>query len=110
VAYGADLERAEKLMLEAAVDAPRVLPTPEPKVLLMNFGPNAVEFEIRFWISDPEEGVSGVRSEVLKRVWQRFQEHGIELPILQQDLHLRDNAQFRQLVAAIAQRQERAGE
>jgi small-conductance mechanosensitive channel len=103
VAYGTDLDLAERLMLEAAVDAPRVLSSPDPKVLLLNFGPNAVEFEIRFWITDPEEGVSGVRSEVLKRVWHRFKEHGIELPYPQLDLNLRDNAQFRQLIAAIAQ-------
>jgi small-conductance mechanosensitive channel len=103
VAYGADLDLAERLMLEAAVDAPRVLSSPEPRVLLLNFGPNAVEFEIRFWITDPEEGVSGVRSEVLKRVWHRFKEHSIELPYPQLDLNLRDNAEFRQLIAALGQ-------
>jgi len=65
VAYGSDLDLAEKLMLQAAQEASRVLVRPEPKVLLMNFGANSVEFEIRFWITDPEEGVSGVRSDVL---------------------------------------------
>jgi small-conductance mechanosensitive channel len=104
VAYGADLDLAERLMLEAAADSPRVLASPDPRVLLLNFGPNAVEFEIRFWITDPEEGVSGVRSEVLKRVWHRFKEHDIELPKPQLDLSLRDNGQFQQLVTAIAAR------
>jgi small-conductance mechanosensitive channel len=88
-------------MMQAAVESPRILANPEPKVLLMNFGPNSVEFEIRFWITDPEEGVSGVRSEVLKRVWRLFKEHGIELPFPQLDLYLRDNAQFQQLAGAI---------
>ena len=103
VAYGTDLDLAERLMLEAAVDAPRVLASPEPRVLLLNFGPSAVEFEIRFWITDPEEGVSGVRSEVLKRVWHRFKEHDIELPRPQLDLNLRDNAPFRQLIAVLGE-------
>jgi len=104
VAYGSDLDLAETLMLQAAQEAPRVLTSPEAKVLLMNFGPNSVEFEIRFWITDPEEGVTGVRSEVLKRVWHLFKENGIELPFPQLDLYLRDNAQFQQLAAAIAGR------
>ena len=104
VSYASDLDLAEELMHRAAIESPRVLVQPEPKVLLMNFGPNAVEFEIRFWISDPEEGVNGVRSEVLKRVWRLFKDHGIELPFPQLDLHLRDNAQFGQLLAAITQR------
>ena len=103
VAYGTDLDLAERLMLEAAVDAPRVLASPEPRVLLLNFGPSAVEFEIRFWITDPEEGVSGVRSEVLKRVWHRFKEHDIELPRPQLDLNVRDNAPFRQLIAVLGE-------
>ena len=105
VAYGTDLELAEKLLLEAAVGAPRVLSQPAPNVRLMAFGANAIEFEIRFWITDPEEGVSGVRSEVLKRVWRLFKEHGIELPFPQLDLYLRDSPQFQQLAASVAERQ-----
>ena len=104
VSYGSDLDLAEKLLLEAVVDAPRVLAQPAPSVRLMAFGPSAVEFEIRFWITDPEEGVSGARSEVLKRVWRLFKEHGIELPFPQLDLYLRDSKQFQQLAAAIARR------
>jgi small-conductance mechanosensitive channel len=104
VAYGSDIELAEKLLLQAAVEAPRVLKNPEPKVLLMGFGASSVDFEIRFWITDPEEGVSGVRSDVYKRVWQLFAEHDIEIPFSQQDLNIRDTEQFQQLVAAISQR------
>jgi small-conductance mechanosensitive channel len=110
VAYGSDLDLAETLMLQAARDAPRVLTSPEPKVLLMNFGANSVEFEIRFWITDPEEGVSAVKSEVLKRVWRQFKEHGIELPFPQLDIYLRDNEQFRRLTSAIARQEGDAGE
>ena len=104
VAYGTDLELAEKLLLEAAIGAPRVLSQPAPNVRLMAFGANAIEFEIRFWITDPEEGVSGARSEVLKRVWHLFKEHSIELPFPQLDLNLRDSKAFQQLAAAIAHR------
>jgi small-conductance mechanosensitive channel len=81
-----------------------VLSQPAPNVRLMAFGANAIEFEIRFWITDPEEGVSGARSEVLKRVWHLFKEHSIELPFPQLDLYLRDSKAFQQLAAAIAHR------
>ena len=104
VAYDTDLELAERLMYEAARDAPRVLETPEPRVLLMGFGESSVDFEIRFWITDPEEGVSGARSGVLKRVWQLFQEHEIELPFPQRDINLRDSEQFERLIGALSQR------
>jgi small-conductance mechanosensitive channel len=104
VAYDTDLELAEKLMCQAASAAPRVLKTPKPRVLLMGFGESSIDFEIRFWIVDPEEGVSGVRSDVYKTLWRLFRENGIEIPFPQRDLNLRDNEQYRQLIAALTHR------
>ena len=70
----------------------------------MAFGENWIDFEIRFWIRDPEEGVSGVRSDVYKRLWRLFKENGIEIPFPQRDLKLRDSEHFQRLVAALEQR------
>ena len=104
VSYGCDIEEAEKLMLEAARSTPRVLDSPPPSVWLEGYGESSVDFVIQCWITDPEEGIGNVRSDVLKRLWKLFHEFGIEIPFPQRDINLRDNAQFRQLVAAIAQR------
>lgn len=104
VAYASDLKLAERLMLQAAKDVPRVLEAPAPGVWLDRYGESAVEFIIQCWILDPEEGVGNVRSDVLKRLWELFHEHGVEVPYPQRDLNLRDNEQFQQLVAAISQR------
>jgi small-conductance mechanosensitive channel len=90
VSYDTDLAVAESLMLQAARGVDRVLENPEPKALLMAFGDSAVQFEIRFWISDPEEGLSNVRSDVLKQVWRLFRENGISIPFPQRDLHIKD--------------------
>lgn len=90
VAYSADIVLAESLMLQAVRGIDRVLNQPEPKVLLMAFGDSAIEFEIRFWISDPEEGLSNIRSEVLKAVWRLFRENGVEIPFPQRDLHIKE--------------------
>ena len=51
---------------------------------------------------------SDVRSEVLKRIWAAFREHGIEIPFAQRDINLRDNPQFRRLVEALAHRESPA--
>ena len=65
-------------------------------------GLRAVNFEIRFWIVDPEDGLGGVRSEVLKRVWVLFQKNNIEIPFPQRDINLRGNKQFDQLIEALS--------
>ena len=41
---------------------------------------------MRFWINDPEIGVSNVSSEVLLNVWDRFKEHGIDIPLRHEDV------------------------
>lgn len=109
VSYDADMELAEKLMLEAAGKARRVLETPPPTAWMAGFGDSSVNFTIHCWISDPEEGVGNVRSEVLKNLWWLFKEHGIEIPFPQRDVNLRDNAQVQALIAALARRGETGG-
>lgn len=102
VAPDADLELAEQLMIAAAKDTPRVLEVPRPAVWLMELQEAGATFEIRVWINDPEEGLASVRSDVLKRVWKLFQEHGVELPNrAERQLDLRDTPALRALIAAI---------
>ena len=89
VSYHSDVRLAMRLCAEAAGAADRVLATPEPRCLLMEFGDSSVNLEIRLWIEDPQEGRSNVISQVLLGVWDRFHEHGIEIPFPQRDLHLK---------------------
>lgn len=89
VSYDADLHLVRKLLEEAAGKAKRVLNNPEPRVLLRGFGDSSVNFEVRVWINDAEQGIGAVQSEVLFLVWDLFKEHGIEIPFPQRDLNIR---------------------
>ena len=109
VSYGCDMKLAQKLMLEAAASCARVLESPPPSVWMAEYGDSSVNFVIHCWIVDPEMGVGNVRSDVLNRLWDLFQEHDIEIPFPQRDLNLRDNEQFQRLVAAIGQRLDNKG-
>jgi small-conductance mechanosensitive channel len=90
VAYDCDLRLAQELMLRAAKESPRVLDTPRTNIRLTAFGDNGVEHEILVWISDPEDGVGNVRSDVLNRLWVLFKEHGIEIPFPRHDVRVRE--------------------
>jgi small-conductance mechanosensitive channel len=89
VAYGCDLALAQKLMIEAASAAPRVLDTPKPSVWLKGFGDSSVDHDILVWIADPELGVGNVRSDILNRLWRLFADNQVELPFPQRDIHVR---------------------
>ena len=88
ISYNADPRRAIALCLEAAQSTSRTLKSPEPKCLVIGFGDNSIDLELRFWIDDPSNGVGNVRSEVLLAVWDRFQKEGIDIPFPQRDIHV----------------------
>ncbi|QNE06322.1 mechanosensitive ion channel family protein [Croceicoccus marinus] len=108
VSYNCDIKLAEKLMLEAAASCARVLKSPAPTCWLSEYGDSSVNFVIHCWIRDPENGLGNIRSEVLKKLWDLFQESEIEIPFPQRDINLRRNDQFDQLVAAIGQRLDKS--
>ncbi len=89
VSYAADLEKARDLMLETVAGSSRVLADPKPACLLAGFGDSTVNLELRVWINDPQDGIGSVKSDLLWGIWQRFREHGIELPFPQRDVHLK---------------------
>ncbi len=88
IAYGSDVREAIEMCTKAASEAERVLEEPGPRTLLVGFGESSIDLEIRFWIADPQNGVTSVRSEVLLNVWDAFKEHGIEIPFPQRDVRL----------------------
>ena len=89
VSYNSDVPLAQRLCVEAAGEVARVLKRPEPRCLMRGFGDSAIDLELRFWISDPENGVSNVASDILERIWVKFQAEGIEVPFPQRDVHVK---------------------
>ena len=67
ISYDSDPKEAIDLCLEAAQSVPRTLQVPNPKCLVVGFGDNAIEMELRFWIDDPSNGVG---NEEAKSFWR----------------------------------------
>jgi small-conductance mechanosensitive channel len=88
VSYKDDPELALKILLDACEGQRRVLRDPPPVSRLMQFGDHGIELELRFWISDPQEGVNNVRSEVNRTIWALFKQHDITIPVAQREVYL----------------------
>ncbi len=89
ISYRDDPEEALQVLLAATAGNPRVLQEPGPVSRLMQFSDHGMDLELRFWISDPQNGVNNVRSEVNRAIWKLFREHGITIPTAQRELYIR---------------------
>ncbi|WP_192358109.1 mechanosensitive ion channel family protein [Mesorhizobium mediterraneum] len=79
VAYGSDVKQAHAVLLEIARGHPLVLKNPEPFVLFTNFGPAALEFEIRVFLADVMNG-NIVQNDIRFAVLDEFADQHIEIP------------------------------
>jgi small-conductance mechanosensitive channel len=90
VSYSDDPELALQILLVACEGHRRVLRDPLPVSRLMHFGDSGIELELRFWISDPQDGVNNVRSDVNRAIWRLFKEQGITIPVAQHEVRVRN--------------------
>jgi small-conductance mechanosensitive channel len=91
ISYDDDPELALQVLLTACEGQRRVLRDPAPVSRLMQFGDHGIELELRFWISDPQEGVNNVRSEVNRAIWALFKENKITIPVAQREIRIHDS-------------------
>jgi len=80
VSYSCDPHEVRRIAREAAAKPSRVAKDTPPVCHLSGFGDSSLDFVLRFWIRDPQDGVANIRGEVLLAVWDAFKEHGIEIP------------------------------
>ena len=81
VSYDSDPHEVTRLAIEAAASVDRVVSDRKMPVCWMTeFGDSSINFLLRFWIDDPQGGLTNIRGKVLLALWDTFKEHGIQIP------------------------------
>jgi small-conductance mechanosensitive channel len=92
VSFSADVSsdphQVQRVALETVATVRRVLKNPPPACHFMGFSSKSLDFSLRFWINDPIEGSTNVKSAVLLALWDAFKREGIEFPSPVQDMRL----------------------
>lgn len=85
-----DVKAVQAMAVALAVDHPRVVESPEPVCNVLALGQYSIDFDLQFWITDPEQGINNVRSDILIQILDQLRAKGIEIPFPQRDVHIRD--------------------
>ncbi len=88
VAYGSDTRQACELMKQICLEFPNVLPDPSPTATFEGFGDNTLNLVLRAFLNSLDNRLATIH-ELHQRIYQAFNEAGIEISFPQRDLHLR---------------------
>ncbi len=80
VAYNSDPHAVRRIAVQAAKSPKRVANDPEPVCHLTAFGDSSIDFVLRFWINDPEEGVTNIKGQIFLALWDLLKENNIGIP------------------------------
>jgi len=89
VSYGSDVRLVEKLLLEVARENPNVLNEPKPDVCFREFGDSSLNFVLRVWNQKQVHSKMVLYSSLNFAIFDKFKQHGVEIPFPQRDLHIR---------------------
>jgi len=90
VSYDSDPHEVIRLAKEAASGVSRVDTARHPPVCWMTeFGDSSINFLLRFWIDDPQKGLTNIRGTVMLALWDSFKENGIKIPFPHREVILR---------------------
>jgi small-conductance mechanosensitive channel len=88
VAYGSRTDLVEELLRKVVLDSPHTLHEPEPIVLFKEFGDNALNFEVHFWIQMRTIMQSQrIESDLRFAIDRLFREADITIAFPQRDIH-----------------------
>jgi len=81
VSYNSDPHEVTRLAVDAASSVERVVKSERPPVCWMTaFGDSSLDFLLRFWIRDPQNGLTNIKGKVLLALWDRLKESGVSIP------------------------------
>jgi small-conductance mechanosensitive channel len=94
VAYGTDVQKVKKILLEVAEENSDVLSSPPPSVRFEDFGTSSLDFSLVFWSSNLFF-IEVVKSNLRFAIDEKFRENNIQIPFPQRDIWLKNPGDFK---------------
>lgn len=101
VSYDSDPHEVIDLAVRATERIPRVETSRKPVCWLTAFGDSSLDFVVRFWILDPQQGLTNIRGSVLLALWDTFKENGIGIPFPHREIIMKSPVEVKSGGAAV---------
>jgi small conductance mechanosensitive channel len=86
VAYDSDLDKVRQIFKELLETDERVLPEPEPVIVVGELADSSIDFWVRPWVRTAD--VWAFKWDFTEAVKKRFDQENINIPFPQRDVHL----------------------
>jgi len=91
VHYKSDPHAVKEMAEKATKDAhERIAQNPAPVCHMTEFGDSSLNFSLRFWIKDAEQGVTNIKGAVMLALWDAFKENDIEIPYPHREVYMHE--------------------
>lgn len=97
VSYESDPHEVRRIAVDALKNVARVQSVKPAVCHITGFGDSSIDFTLRFWIEDPQEGMANVRGNVYLALWDAFKANGINIPFPHREVILKQPAGQAQL-------------
>jgi len=88
IAYGSDIEKAKRIMLDTTREVPSILQDPPPSVYFTEFGDSSLNLLMIFWVVEYTQMLDA-KDRVNSMIHERFAKEGIEIPFPIQTVFLK---------------------
>src|SRR5690606_30235213 len=98
VAYKTDLHALFDMIRDVVASHPQVISGKEateeelPDAEIKEFADSGVTILVEFWMDGIDDGENRVSADLLLMIWDKLQEHNIEMPYPQREIRILDNS------------------
>lgn len=89
VGYTSDIKLVKQLLQEIIDNQKETLKSPAPFVRFADFADSYLLFSVYFW-SEDVYGVENIKSEIRTKIFEKFGENNIDIPLPQRVLHIKE--------------------
>lgn len=89
VSYDSDPHEVIRISKEATAALERVVNHKGVVCWMTGFGDSSIDFVVRFWIRDPQAGLTNVKGEVFLALWDAFKANDIAIPFPHREIIMR---------------------